>query len=48
MPTYLFDVIAEIAEIREVAPEELVRSTNRNFKQLIEDDETLIPYYDLI
>jgi TatD DNase family protein len=48
MPTYLFDVIAEIAEIRELAPEELVRSTNQNFKQLIEDNEHLIPYYNLI
>jgi hypothetical protein len=25
-----------------------VRSTNQNFKQLIEDNEHLIPYYNLI
>jgi TatD DNase family protein len=48
MPTYLFDVIAEIAEIREAVPEELVRSTIQNFKQLIEDDEHLVPFYNSI
>ena len=48
MPTYLFDVIAEIAEIREAVTEELVRSTNKNFKQLIEDNEHLIQFYNSI
>jgi TatD DNase family protein len=48
MPTRLFDVIAEIAEIRNAAPEELVRSMNQNFKQLIKDDECLISYIKLI
>jgi len=48
MPTYLLDVIAEIAEIRNAASEELVRSMNQNFKQLIKDDERLISYINLI
>lgn len=48
MPTYIFDMLAKIATVREISSEKLLESTNENFKRLILDDEFLVSYRSLI
>jgi TatD DNase family protein len=48
MPTYLFKIITKIAAIRGITTEKLTQITNKNFKQLIQGDEYLKAYSNLI
>ena len=48
MPDYIFKMIAKIASVREISSEQLLESTNNNFKQLIQNDEFLRSYGSLI
>jgi TatD DNase family protein len=48
LPTYLFDILAQIAKTRETTVEELAKLSVENFKELIKKDENLKSYYNLL
>ncbi|MHA1200351.1 MAG: TatD family hydrolase, partial [Candidatus Heimdallarchaeaceae archaeon] len=48
LPNYIFEMITKIASVRGISFEKLVKLTNENFKQLIQNDEFLKSYSSLI
>jgi len=45
MPTYIFEMIAKIASVRNISQEKLVELTNKNFSRLIQDDELIEVFF---